>query len=42
MLEQFQVSYFGHALFKVYQYAIVNKKVACELNYSSIKAEQRL
>jgi len=42
MLEQFQVSYFGHALFKVCQYAIINDKVACELNYASIKAQQSL
>jgi hypothetical protein len=42
MLEQFHVSYFGHALSKVCQYVIINDKAACELNHASIKVQQKL
>jgi hypothetical protein len=42
MLEQFHLSYFGHALSKVCQYALKNDTIAFKLNYASIKAQQRL
>jgi hypothetical protein len=37
VMESFQGTYFGHAFFNAYQYAIVGKKVSRGLKYVFVK-----